>query len=96
MSLLARGESEDLNVHAPERISGHFSKPEAMTLSVWPNSNSGNYILLLEFALLFPLGTFFFFLPFQKKGTEILVEFASIADRRKGRALSYNRNVLTG
>ena len=91
-----RGESEALNVHAPERISGHFSKPEAMTLSVWPNSNSGNYILLLEFALLFLLGTFFFFLPFQKKGTEILVEFASIADRRKGRAPSYNRNVLTG
>ena len=73
-----------------------------MTLSVGPNSNSSNYILLLEFSLLFPLGTalfflsFFFLLPFQKKGTEILVEFASIADRRKGQAPSYNRNVLTG
>ena len=76
-----------------------------MTLSVWPNSNSSNYILLLEFSLLFPLGTvlfflsfffFFFLLPFQKKGTEILVEFASIANRRKGQAQSYNRNVLTG
>lgn len=74
MSLLARGESEDLNVHAPERISGHFSKPEAMTLSVWPNSNSGNYILLLEFALLFPLGTFFFFFClFRKKGLKFLL-----------------------
>lgn len=68
--LLVSSESEAMNICVYQKIPGHFSKPEAITLRIWPSSNSGNYILLPKFAQLFQLGAaLFVFLPFQgKKG----------------------------
>lgn len=73
-----------MNICVYQKIPGHFSKPEAITLRIWLSSNSGNYILLPKFAQLFQLGTaLFVFLPFQEKqkgGGGIFLQLPSLAD----------------
>lgn len=66
--LLVSSELEAMNICVYQKILGHFSKTEAITLRSWLSSNSGNYILLPKFPLLFQLGVaLFVFLPFQEK-----------------------------